>query len=220
MADKLNTTIFTKITDTKKEIIATMNDIKTNVINKAISFETEILNWFFPKNRLRALTSELPMRQTAALSVVEIKDALNSIKSNLNEMKMILKSLNIVSQVQTAFNKYNSVIANGLKVLRNPINQVINQIKTLLDVAFINRVEQRIDETLEEVKDISLACVTQIKFDVEEVVQYFKDYPSVIFDELNDALKNQIDAGLNRLLAKVLSKVKPFNYGKSKYYPS
>jgi hypothetical protein len=208
-----------------KKIDEVLEGIRTFVLGKMNEFEAAIINklneWFSLRQIQQTETSPtaIAIRNTGlsdSLNIQQLLDSIKSIKKILDDFADQIINLKNVSKMFGSFYNFQSIIQNGIKQIKNPLNSIVSKLQTFLTPNKLSEFKNRIESEIEEIIGVATYHYDQVKEIIELNIHKIKTYPRELFEDVKDEAKDILNNLMDTALTKLLNYVDPFKISDKK----
>ena len=202
-----------------------LEGIRTFVIGKMNEFEAAILNKINEMLSLRQIQqtetspTAIAIRNTGlsdSLNIQQLLDSVSSIKKILDNFADQIINLKNVTKMFGSFHNFQSIIQNGIKQIKNPLNSIVSKLQTFLTPTKLTEFKDRIESEIEEIIGVATYHYDKVKEIIECNIDKIKTYPRELFEDVKEEAKDILNNLMDTALTKLLNLVEPFNISDKK----
>ena len=205
VVDKFPTELIANVTkDAITKVNTCLDKVETYIYDKIDLFEEMInsaLNDLFGNRRLESISDKLGISEVKKV-IEKFQDVVDTLKNTITSLKSATKLFNL-------FNYFKSTLKNGMSHIKDPVNNIVNKLKTFLTEGAIQQFRDKVEEEINQIIALVKNHYSEITELVEKLIYRVKQYPKTLSNNIKDKGKQLMFGILERIFDRILSGVPP-----------
>ena len=233
VSDKLNESTYYNLVNTNNSINNLLNNINNYVRNNIDNLYNYLINIIYRRNLLTTKDSKQnELRTLQTIDVKEITETVNDLVNELNTIKTLFTQT--TSTLKNSVSKFEIKLSNELTQIKNPINKLLNILKSLRIVTYskdsetvkfiidkenLTQIDNFLSEKVDSITTIVNSYIKQVKRCTNDIIFFSSDYSFELINNLTSFTRENVPNIYKQILITILKSVITQNIKLEKDFP-